>query len=104
MRLFIALVLRSRRARAPPSRLLRSPGTRRSQRASAGTVSGPSSGGVKTTRASAGARRARQIVREVTVRALAAPDLHEVVAGARSEEHTSELQSHSDIVCRLLLE
>src|SRR5260221_7919165 len=26
------------------------------------------------------------------------------LAGARSEEHTSELQSHSDIVCRLLLE
>src|SRR5260221_1655702 len=25
-------------------------------------------------------------------------------AGARSEEHTSELQSHSDLVCRLLLE
>src|SRR5260221_5305388 len=25
-------------------------------------------------------------------------------AGLRSEEHTSELQSHSDIVCRLLLE
>src|SRR5438034_6601398 len=25
-------------------------------------------------------------------------------AAARSEEHTSELQSHSDIVCRLLLE
>src|SRR5260221_10852822 len=25
-------------------------------------------------------------------------------AFARSEEHTSELQSHSDIVCRLLLE
>src|SRR5947207_11411078 len=24
--------------------------------------------------------------------------------GVRSEEHTSELQSHSDIVCRLLLE
>src|SRR5438034_2068703 len=24
--------------------------------------------------------------------------------GLRSEEHTSELQSHSDIVCRLLLE
>src|SRR5260221_7901339 len=24
--------------------------------------------------------------------------------GGRSEEHTSELQSHSDIVCRLLLE
>src|SRR5438034_10090628 len=25
-------------------------------------------------------------------------------AQARSEEHTSELQSHSDLVCRLLLE
>ena len=24
--------------------------------------------------------------------------------GDRSEEHTSELQSHSDLVCRLLLE
>src|SRR5438034_1483895 len=27
-----------------------------------------------------------------------------LVLGARSEEHTSELQSHSDLVCRLLLE
>src|SRR5436190_14269183 len=27
-----------------------------------------------------------------------------VPPGARSEEHTSELQSHSDLVCRLLLE
>src|SRR5438034_4960917 len=27
-----------------------------------------------------------------------------VVSGLRSEEHTSELQSHSDLVCRLLLE
>src|SRR5437588_2199763 len=26
------------------------------------------------------------------------------VASRRSEEHTSELQSHSDLVCRLLLE
>src|SRR5436190_7625127 len=26
------------------------------------------------------------------------------VAAGRSEEHTSELQSHSDLVCRLLLE
>src|SRR5438132_14388951 len=25
-------------------------------------------------------------------------------AGSRSEEHTSELQSHSELVCRLLLE
>src|SRR5438034_4792599 len=29
--------------------------------------------------------------------------LREVLSG-RSEEHTSELQSHSDLVCRLLLE
>src|SRR5260221_6286351 len=29
---------------------------------------------------------------------------HPVVARVRSEEHTSELQSHSDLVCRLLLE
>ena len=28
----------------------------------------------------------------------------EVVCSNRSEEHTSELQSHSDLVCRLLLE
>src|SRR5215218_156395 len=27
-----------------------------------------------------------------------------LVAAGRSEEHTSELQSHSDLVCRLLLE
>src|SRR5476649_2554624 len=27
-----------------------------------------------------------------------------VLSGERSEEHTSELQSHSDLVCRLLLE
>src|SRR5438034_5079868 len=26
------------------------------------------------------------------------------IHGGRSEEHTSELQSHSDLVCRLLLE
>src|SRR5215211_8999452 len=26
------------------------------------------------------------------------------LTGTRSEEHTSELQSHSDLVCRLLLE
>src|SRR5438034_3459986 len=29
---------------------------------------------------------------------------YDIVAVARSEEHTSELQSHSDLVCRLLLE
>src|SRR5947207_10959403 len=29
---------------------------------------------------------------------------HDRAARRRSEEHTSELQSHSDLVCRLLLE
>src|SRR5947207_7883313 len=37
----------------------------------------------------------RQITRQIGVRDR---------AGERSEEHTSELQSHSDLVCRLLLE
>src|SRR5260221_3172185 len=31
-------------------------------------------------------------------------DTHWIWARQRSEEHTSELQSHSDLVCRLLLE
>src|SRR5437588_9478263 len=30
--------------------------------------------------------------------------LSAIASGLRSEEHTSELQSHSDLVCRLLLE
>src|SRR5436190_16532972 len=31
-------------------------------------------------------------------------NIHHWHTPARSEEHTSELQSHSDLVCRLLLE
>src|SRR5947207_12577217 len=31
-------------------------------------------------------------------------DLELDICSVRSEEHTSELQSHSDLVCRLLLE
>src|SRR5260221_10806316 len=31
-------------------------------------------------------------------------EMRALVAAIRSEEHTSELQSHSDLVCRLLLE
>src|SRR5438034_5571160 len=31
-------------------------------------------------------------------------DAEAIGKAARSEEHTSELQSHSDLVCRLLLE
>src|SRR5260221_10770910 len=34
----------------------------------------------------------------------AAGSSHGLLAKRRSEEHTSELQSHSDLVCRLLLE
>src|SRR2546430_7246099 len=36
--------------------------------------------------------------------ALHAPNLMRVLSNARSEEHTSELQSQSNLVCRLLLE
>src|SRR5438034_6701615 len=32
-----------------------------------------------------------------------APMMRRVFGGERSEEHTTELQSHSDLVCRLLL-
>src|SRR5260221_945833 len=45
--------------------------------------------------------------RPLDVRVIAAThrDLRaDVTAMTRSEEHTSELQSHSDLVCRLLLE
>src|SRR5947207_5922386 len=35
---------------------------------------------------------------------LAEPFAKDGNRGARSEEHTSELQSHSELVCRLLLE
>src|SRR5260221_8452009 len=31
-------------------------------------------------------------------------DINSPICKVRSEEHTSELQSHSDLVCRLLLE
>src|SRR5437588_5930666 len=42
--------------------------------------------------------------RRLRRRKAAAMALHRVRDTARSEEHTSELQSHSDLVCRLLLE
>src|SRR6266480_7243920 len=32
------------------------------------------------------------------------PQTHSLASGLRSEEHTSELQSHVNLVCRLLLE
>src|SRR5436190_18498559 len=56
-----------------------------------------------------GARVAQcDVLRELRLNLSHGPDrpchLHRVVDLARSEEHTSELQSHSDLVCRLLLE
>src|SRR5438132_8668018 len=57
------------------------------------------------------ARRCDCGLQEPAVMALLIPDDHwaiitifQEVEGERSEEHTSELQSHSDLVCRLLLE
>src|SRR5437667_5418020 len=50
----------------------------------------------RSTSSGTGSRRPR-----ASRRALAKPGLP---AGSRSEEHTSELQSHHDLVCRLLLE
>src|SRR5438034_4900607 len=41
---------------------------------------------------------------ETTVRPSDRPTPSLAERRARSEEHTSELQSHSDLVCRLLLE
>src|SRR5438132_7051146 len=59
-------------------------------------------------------RRSSDLGRAKTVRSDAYRDavstnqrpspMHSAATGARSEEHTSELQSHSDLVCRLLLE
>src|SRR5260221_1944001 len=43
------------------------------------------------------ARHRRDVVDEIEIELL-------VERRVRSEEHTSELQSHSDLVCRLLLE
>src|SRR5947207_12028015 len=56
------------------------------------------------------ARADRFVRRENSIGALEAAVLVEArehlirAAASRSEEHTSELQSHSDLVCRLLLE
>src|SRR5438034_11711728 len=40
----------------------------------------------------------------VTLTAFSPRDRSAPAISSRSEEHTSELQSHSDLVCRLLLE
>src|SRR2546428_9703023 len=46
----------------------------------------------------------RDRLRHEDVRGRAARDVPGELAERRSEEHTSELQSRSDLVCRLLLE
>src|SRR2546430_7197984 len=46
---------------------------------------------------------ANQIGGQIAIRSTAFAE-PAVVVGARSEEHTSELQSQSNLVCRLLLE
>src|SRR2546430_8942546 len=48
--------------------------------------------------------RVRDVIALVVVRALASTTLSAPLGVGRSEEHTSELQSQSNIVCRLLLE
>src|SRR5438034_4999794 len=51
------------------------------------------------------ARQVEQVVHEADQAvAVAQGDLEQLAGRGRSEEHTSELQSHSDLVCRLLLE
>src|SRR5947207_8976531 len=54
-------------------------------------------------RGAAGVGRHR-LAEVVALRVIAAELDEAIEHGARSEEHTSELQSHSDLVCRLLLE
>src|SRR5437588_9251263 len=52
-------------------------------------------------------RRSSELDRHGVVQAIARAECHALsrrVMLARSEEHTSELQSHSDLVCRPLLE
>src|SRR5688572_32759193 len=49
-------------------------------------------------------RSARLCVADYVVGGCAAGDRHLLPDDARSEEHTSELQSQSNLVCRLLLE
>src|SRR5436190_8929294 len=53
----------------------------------------------ETVRAAVGDERAPRVLR-----AIPRPAEPQAMRRSRSEEHTSELQSHSDLVCRLLLE
>src|SRR5206468_12058739 len=50
------------------------------------------------------ARRRAEIMNPEQVQKGEETAVHRLLVGLRSEEHTSELQSRSDLVCRLLLE
>src|SRR5438034_342910 len=84
------------------------PQRERSWRSCASIAGGSPSGGVISSQPPSNAREATQIV--PTRRVIAHLLLSAQRSGSdtdtwwRSEEHTSELQSHSDLVCRLLLE
>src|SRR5436190_8489834 len=72
----------------PYTTLFRSPGAARPHRQLSGAA----------LKAAAGKRV------QYTIRAMNAFKTEMASAQPRSEEHTSELESHSDLVCRLLLE
>src|SRR6266540_6560621 len=74
---------------------------RRWLRGGPGSCTGPSPPCLPTSRVRS-SRRIRS-PRASTIRASARSTLTCATPDARSEEHTSELQSHHDLVCRLLL-
>src|SRR5947207_9890410 len=47
---------------------------------------------------------ARRVVSAISASVAPRAQSRQTASASRSEEHTSELQSHSDLVCRLLLE
>src|SRR5438874_6262907 len=51
-----------------------------------------------------GIEAARRLHKDVRIQEICVPLVGQELREARSEEHTSELQSRRDLVCRLLLE
>src|SRR5436190_14096049 len=68
---------------------------------SRGGIRGPGEAPCRAPRRRGGGRDSR---RDRARRRLPDPGGRTTSSSVRSEEHTSELQSHSDLVCRLLLE
>src|SRR5438105_6142072 len=92
-------------AAARPSRAAIAPRSCRQRGGSTVTMplGGRSGGGGR--RPGEGQRRGRApVARRCEARAHLSRASHRRATGARSEEHTSELQSRVDLVCRLLLE